>query len=247
MEASSAKVPYTWPTIAVVNDPSSGESDEYVQAVVDACQEQVARDFGPIWHIGAHLHFVPVRGKPPAGAWCIAVLGSSDQAGALGYHDESPSGMPLGKVFAGTDRQYGQSVSVTLSHELLEMLADPWIDLAAQGSDGKFRAWEACDPVEADALGYAINGLQLSAFVTPEWFAGGGSGPVSFPQDRVRAPLELAPGGYISVFDPANGQGWQQVTADAAPSPQAVPKVGSRRERRFRGRTRWVRSTYLEA
>lgn len=253
MEAGLQKVAYTWPTIAVVNDPSSGVADQEVAAMVEACQQQLLRDFGPIWHIGAHLVPVLNGGKPPAGAWCIALLGSSDQAGALGYHDLTPDGLPLGKVFAGTDRQYGESVSVTLSHELLEMLGDPWINLAAQASDGKFYAWETCDAVEADALGYAIDGVQLSAFVTPTWF-GNGAGPVAFPDGRVSAAFELAPGGYVSVFDPSSGQGWQQVQTSRSIAAsleeltleqvKAVPRVGSRRERRFRGSAAWVHSTY---
>ena len=32
----------------------------------------------------------------------MLVLDTSDQAGALGYHDVTPQGLPLGKVFAKT-------------------------------------------------------------------------------------------------------------------------------------------------
>jgi hypothetical protein len=250
MEASTTApvVPYTWPTVAVVNDASSGLSDADAKAMVEAVAHQVLYDFGPRWHIGGHFVFVGAGKTPPAGAWVVALLDSSDMAGALGYHDLTPEGLPLGKVFAGTDRQYGASVSVTLSHEVLEMLGDPWIDLAAQSDDGKFYAWEAGDAVEADSLGYLVNGLQVSAFVTPAWF-GHGSGDVCFPAGRVSRPFELAPGGYISVFDPGSGQGWTQLYAQGSSAKPAelarsVPPVGSRRERRFRGRDKWVLSTF---
>ncbi len=239
----------TFPTVAIYNDPSSGEKDADVQAIVAALQTQVTTDFGPAWHTGAHVEFVPSSGKPPAGVWVVAVLNNSDQAGALGYHDLTPDGLPLGKVFAGTDRQYNQKVSVTLSHELLEMLGDPWINLSAQSDDGKFYGWEACDAVEADDLGYEIDGIVVSDFVTPHWF-GHGAGPVDFKQ-HITAPFQLASGGYISVFDPSSGKGWQQVNAQqrtAALAPAdliyARPRVGSRRERRFAGRSSWVNSTY---
>ena len=209
--------------------------------MVAALQKQVDTDFGPAWHTGAQVDFVASAARPPADAWVVAVLDNSDQAGALGYHDLTPAGLPLGKVFAGTDRQYNQKVSVTLSHELLEMLGDPWMNLTAQSDDGKFYAWEACDAIEADQLGYDINGVTVSDFVTPHWF-GHGAGPVDFKQ-RVTTPFELAAGGYISVFDPASGQGWQQVTArqpaqlSAAELIHSRPRIGSRRERRFVGRS----------
>jgi hypothetical protein len=260
MEASNAAavVPYTWPTIAILNDASSGVSDADGQAWTEAIAHQVLNDFGPRWHNGGHFEYVPIGKKAPADAWVVALLDTSDQAGALGYHDLTPAGLPLGKVFAGTDRQYGGSISITLSHEVLEMLGDPWINLTAQADDGKFYAWEASDAVEDDSLGYpAPNGVMVSAFVTPAWF-GHGAEPVSYPQGRVTKAFELAPGGYISVFDPSSGQGWQQVTAQRAPAsteePQAaqfaaeqihaIPRVGSRRERRFRGRGQWVVSTF---
>lgn len=257
----------TFPQVAIFNDPSSGEADLDVNRMVEALGKQLHDDFGPAWGTGAHLHFVDSGKKPPPGMWVIALLASSDQAGALGYHDLTPDGLPLGKVFAGTDRQYGQKVSVTLSHELLEMLSDPWINLTAQSDDGKFYAWENCDAVEADGLGYDIDGVTVSDFVLPHWF-GHGNGPVDHC-GHISSAFELAPGGYISVFDPASGQGWQQVQAQArvegvgkvrpgarfpsvrrgaAPAPEdlvyAIPRVGSRRERRFRGRQNWVASTY---
>jgi hypothetical protein len=241
-----------FPNIVIYNDPSSGEQDADIEKITVALQSQVDNDFGPAWHTGAELQFVASTGTPPTGSWVIALLNNSDQAGALGYHDLTPDGLPLGKVFAGTDRQNGEQVSVTLSHELLEMLGDPWINLAAQSDDGKFYAWESCDAVEADGLGYEIDGVPVSDFVTPHWF-GHGAGQVDF-KNHVTKPFQLASGGYISVFDPAASKGWQQVTdakAAAKLTPaelvQARPRVGSRRERRFIGRQNWVNSTYHTA
>lgn len=258
--ASTAKLPPAIPTVAIVNDASSGVSDADAATMTAAIQKQVTEHFQLYWHTTAQLVVVGQGKKPPAGAWCVALLANSDQAGALGYHDLTPSGLPLGKVFAATDRQYGEQVSVTLSHEVLEMLGDPWINLTAQSDAGKFYAWEACDAVEADSLGYAIDGVPVSAFVTPHWF-GHGAGQLSFPSVAgVTRPLQLASGGYISVFDPASGKGWTQleseeiqakrqamVAGDVAQLAHGVPRVGSRRERRFRGSARWVPSTYGQA
>lgn len=241
----------TFPNVAIVNDQSSGLADPDVDACVKALAAQLNQDFGPVWHTGAHLHHIPAGQKPPAGMWVIALLGNSDQAGALGYHDLTPDGLPLGKVFAATDRQIGAKWTVTLDHELLEMLADPWIDTVVQADSGTFYALEVCDPVEADGLGYQKNGIALSDFVTPHWF-GHGAGGMDF-LGHVKQPLELAPGGYISSFDPSSGMGWQQLQAQHAEpvGPEvlaaAVPRVGSRRERRFRGSAGWNLSTYATA
>lgn len=245
-----------WPNIAIVNTPSSGVSDTDAEAWTNAIAKQVVEHFGPIWHTYADLSFFPSADKLPSGMWVVSLLDNSDQAGALGYHDLTPDGMPLGKVFAGTDRQYNLSASITLSHEVLEMLGDPYIDTSIQAPDGKFYAYEACDACEGDQYGYIIDGVSVSDFVTPAWF--GYTGGTKFDWlGHITAPLQIIADGYISVFDPASGQGWQQITAAKnsdlshpggaalrAPRPHEVPKVGSRRERRFRGAVNWNLSTY---
>ena|SRR5437899_1140274 len=81
--------------------------------------------------------FVPVWGTPARlvrttgfqkGAWALAFLDTADVANALGYHDLTPDGLPLSKVFVRTTLGAGQKVSVTASHELAEMLVDPAIN-----------------------------------------------------------------------------------------------------------------------
>src|SRR6266851_10439261 len=104
--------------IAVIN-ASSVMTDADVQGAVPALQTQVHRDFYPPWGVDADLTFVPKGHQPPAGSWWLAILDNSDQAGALGYHDVTTEGLPLGKVIAGTDKQYGYIWTVTASHELL--------------------------------------------------------------------------------------------------------------------------------
>ena len=52
---------------------------------------------------------------------------------------------------------------------MLEILADPDITLLVQkGSRGD--AYEVCDAVEDDSLGYDINGVRVSDFVHPQCF-----------------------------------------------------------------------------
>jgi hypothetical protein len=195
---------YYSPVIAVKNH-SSVVTDAEVEVAVYALQRQVSYHFKPSWNAGCHLY----AGDPIANAWVIAILDDSDQAGALGYHDTTATGRPLAKVFAKTDKENGLSWTVTTSHELLEMLADPYCSLASQVTDTTFYAVEVCDPVERDEDGYYVAGIHVSNFITPQWFIRGL--PTGTHYDRcglLTAPLSLHTGGYCSIF--VSGTGWQQ-------------------------------------
>jgi hypothetical protein len=102
-----------------------------VAQAVAAVQIQVHRDFAQVWKIDANLGFVPTGQKAPTDSWWVVVLDYSDLGGALGYHDLTSAGLPMGKVFAATDKANGLSWTVTLSHEILEMLVDPNINRTA--------------------------------------------------------------------------------------------------------------------
>jgi hypothetical protein len=255
--------------VAIVNR-STVMTDEQVAAMVPALQRQVTEDFYPSWGANAALTFVGKNEVPDPLCWQIVVLDNSDQAGALGYHDLTASGLPLGKVFAKTDLQYGNSVSVTVSHELLEMLADPWIcwTIFNQSTNyaGIIFPLEVCDACEADDIGYEIDGVLVSDFVYPTWFEAQWHGVTGVAFDKtgkLKNPFQLAAGGYIGYFDVSKGSGWQQATADLAFGSSAedwkglsvagkklpqysasrLPVIGSRRERRARDRALWAKST----
>src|SRR6266496_6184141 len=117
--------------VAVLNRSTVVEDAE-VETIVKALQVQVDRDFEPAWGVGAQLDFLP-KGEMTGwqGKWNLVVLDTSDEANALGYHDMTQEGLPLGKCFAKSDQIAGSALSVTMSHELLEMLADPSINLTA--------------------------------------------------------------------------------------------------------------------
>src|SRR5437899_3606494 len=142
--------------IAVLN-PSTVVPDADVKAALPAFQSQVSDDFAPVWGIDASLRFLPSGSKPAAGEWWLSILDDSDQAGALGYHDLTKEGLPLGKVFAKSDIDNGYIWTVTASHELLEMLGDPDINLTAfvqkTNDSGRLYAYEVCDACEADKFG----------------------------------------------------------------------------------------------
>jgi len=222
------------PVIAITN-ASTWVTDSQVEAAIPALQQQVSLDFKAHWDLDSQLTFLPRSEALPDGWWQISVIDNPDQAGALGYHEMTSSGTPLGKVFAALDIQSGSSWTVTLSHELLEMLADPWINWCAQGSDGKVYALEVCDPVEADGLGYEIGGVLVSDFITPAWFEPTQSDRVDF-KGRISKALQIAPGGYISALN--SGGRWTQIAAqDAAQVP-----AGSRPQRRTMEKAEWRKS-----
>jgi hypothetical protein len=238
--------------VAVMN-ASTVLRDDQVQAVVPALQTQVHRDFAPVWGIDADLEFVPAGRNPDPGAWWLTVLDNSTQAGVLGFHDITNEGLPIGKVFAGTDIALGLEWTATASHELLEMLGDPDVNLVVflqrDETTGTLLAYETCDACEADQFGYQINGSLMSDFLFPAWFESFRQpGSTQFDHGQhIREPFALLPGGYTLAFDVRSGSGWQQIfAAGTPPRAELRPKVGSRRERRRTPRNQWNHSRPFE-
>lgn len=224
------------PVIAITN-ASTCLTDAQVEAVLPALQKQVSDGFKAYWELDCTLTFLASSQPLTRDCWQIVIVDNPDQAGALGYHEMSSTGTPLGKVFAKLDLDSGASWTATLSHELLEMLADPWINWCAVGTDSKIYALEVCDAVEDDKLGYEIDGVLVSDFITPAWFEPTCADRIDFKQ-HLSEQLELARGGYISILDPTNG--WTQINAKGEGGPRIPP--GSRRQRRKLIRPAWRKS-----
>jgi len=219
--------------IAVINE-STAITDDAVQAMIPAFDQQWNQDLNSIWGVGsASFTFVPQNQTPASGTWWVVFLDDSDQANALAYHDLTNEGLPISKVFVKTILADKASVSVGATHEICEMAVDPWLNSAYQDPNGVFWAGEVCDPVEDDQYGYEIKGTLVTDFVTPDWFAHqNAQGPIDFKK-HAKTAFEVLTGGYAQKFDPQ--QGWVQVTgAKARRSRRAHAPVGSRRERRTR-------------
>lgn len=178
-------------------------------AAVAAMQKQVDEHFEPAYP-GMGCLLTTVEADPNAPhtptVETIYILDHSDQAGALGYHTETQTGVPVGYAFVADTLDAGYPWQPTLSHELLEQLADRWADLcvpvrlsAAFGRDagrGAIVAYEAADAVEDDT--YDIDGVPVSNFVLPAWYDGAGSRYDYL--GRLQAPLTLTSGGYVSYL-----------------------------------------------
>ncbi|HZU89655.1 MAG TPA: hypothetical protein VE993_10410 [Stellaceae bacterium] len=238
-------------TIAIINE-ATVVADADMPAVVAALQKQVEEHFWPAWGLDAELDLVAKGTAAPPGAWQLVILDDSDQADALGYHETTEAGLPLAKVFARTTIEDGGSWTVAASHELLEMLADPEINLSVFVQDdettGKLYAYEVCDPVEEAT--YLIDGIQVSDFVLPSYFERGTVGatpaaPFDFLKRLVRPLPALLPGGYLSVFQVEEGGGWTQIADMRKRHARMVPPDGSRRHRRMLPKSGWRRSAVI--
>jgi hypothetical protein len=234
--------------ISVINE-STVLADADVTPVVAALQKQVTNDFRPVWGTDAELTIVSKGTQPANGSWWLVLLDDSDQANALGYHDLTTEGLPIGKVFVASDLKAGTAWTVTASHELLEMLGDPNINLTVfvenSNTAGVLYAYEVCDACEDDSLGYQIDNVLLSDFVYPSWFESFRTeGSTQFDRmNKMQTPLQLLAGGYIGIFTVNSGSGWQQKTAEKHPtSLRNRGAVGTRRERRNIPHDLWVNS-----
>jgi hypothetical protein len=173
--------------------------------IAAALQKQATRDIGPIWNVTAN---VSVFGrKPPIDYWPITVVDDLGLDGLTGYHSDE-NGQPYSLVAANG------SLSITLSHELIEMLVDPFGSRMVAGWAQSKRVnylVEPCDPCENDECAYSINGIKVSDFVTPAYY-----GPVQVPgvrycySGRLDGPRQLKPGGYMTWLETESGEWFQK-------------------------------------
>jgi len=165
----------------------------------------------PVWGTPAKL----IKSKGfVKGGWAMVFLDNAEQPGALAYHDLTPDGLPEAKVFVKTTLDNNDLVSVSASHELVEMLVDPAINLMTTGPDPKtIYAYETADPVEA--LSFPVNGIPMSDFVYPAYFeAFHKPGSVQFDRlKKVKKPFQILSGAYQIIFK--NGK-WSQIFGSAS-------------------------------
>lgn len=209
--------------VAVIN-ASTVVTDDEVRLLTAALQKQVSNDFAPAWGIDARLTFVPKGQTPPPGTWWLSILDDTDRALVLGHHELTPDGLPIGKVFAHTDKRFGLKWTVTASHELLEMLADPDVNLTVfvhpEPGAGTLYAYEVCDPCEDDVFAYEIDGIPVCDFVYPAYFEiARPPGSTRFDHlDKLPGPLPaVLKGGYITSYDVHGTANWQPVKAATVP------------------------------
>jgi hypothetical protein len=228
------------PTIACFNKATTPLGVD-LDALIAAMQAYVVNNVAPVWGTPANL--VKTTDFQP-GAWAMVFLDDADQAGALAYHDLTPDGLPQAKVFVRTTLENNDLVSVSASHELVEMLVDPAINLMTTGPDqNTFYAYESADPVEA--LSFNVNNIPLSDFVFPSFFEDFRQpNSVQFDQmNQVTAPFQILKGGYQIVFK--DGQ-WNQTFAQKDDAKKKAFAREDRRQHRSEQRIELMKGRRLE-
>lgn len=210
--------------ISIINLTSGKVSDEELQRVIRAINRQIAEDFEPYWSFGARLRLEGNSSSTPdkqsladmRGDAILYLWDKTDVANALGYHDSNNRGIPFGFVFTELSSQLGEPWSVTLSHEALELVGDPQVNLLVQGPHPEdpnqivLHWFEMCDAVQSET--YEIDNVSVSNFVLPLYFtfdeqAGGRNDFLSRRRAGKTLPsFGVAPGGYVGFFNPATQQ-----------------------------------------
>jgi hypothetical protein len=169
--------------------------------VAAALQTQATRDLGPLWAVaGVVSPFSALQDVPPGYIPLVIVDNDVLPAPWHGYHF-TVNGQPVGLVECRDDW------SVLASHELMEILCDPWGTRTVPGSlrdDSQAQVEylvEVCDPCQH--MKYTINGVQVSDFVTPQYYDPSDTerGRYSFT-GRIERPLQLLPAAYITWRTP---------------------------------------------
>jgi hypothetical protein len=213
--------------VALTDQSTAGVPLATLQQLAVALQQQVDNDFAPVWGVRADISAIASGDPVPSGTWPIKVV--DDIGGAGGVHLDDQE-QPYAEAVNGPE------LSIAISHELLEMLVDPWGNRFAPAadldpaSDGHqvFYLVEVGDPCEVSK--YDIGGVAVSDFILPSFYDPNAAGPVDFLH-TLGGPLPrtVPQGCYISWIDPQDGNWHQQrpdgtfitAPADASQNPRA--------------------------
>jgi len=202
--------------VALVSQTPSVPLSEIVK-VAAALQKQVTRDFAPIWEVSATVDSFAKLEDVPLGYWPIMVRDdviTNFQAAGIHLDD---NGQPFSLVQASDDW------ALTSSHEVLEMLADPFGERVIAGNppaQGGKKATdmkrveyliEVCDPSESDEFSYTVNDITVSDFYTPHFFDPVAASGVRYSfTGAITKPRVVLKGGYISFHNTVDNH-WYQI------------------------------------
>ena len=174
------------PTLIYVVNQSDFDSNR-LNTIVNAVDVQLQKDLKPSWGIDAHLVLAQ---SAPSNSSTVTILQDFSsfpnawhlctgfhKSGFVGYVDKNECEDEL--VF-----------SVTLSHEVLEMLSNP------QGLKG---GYEICDPCQSRYAGYLnqeVPSVMVSDFVYQNFYIPGSVAPYD-RTNNIKAPLTPMLGGAI--------------------------------------------------
>ncbi|HTL81295.1 MAG TPA: hypothetical protein VL651_06305 [Bacteroidia bacterium] len=208
--------------ISVINLSNGSVSNKKLQEVIRAVNRQVKEDFMPYWGFGATLRLEGKSSQKPSetsaadlrGDAILYVWDAEDDDDAAGYHDKNNRGIPYGVVYLKLAKKLDKNWSITFSHEALELIADPEVNLLVAGPHPNpkikrkvLHDYEMCDAVQGES--YVIDGVHVCNFVLPLYFTGGDEyegrndflGTIHKDGSTLKS-FGANPGGYINFYDP---------------------------------------------
>jgi hypothetical protein len=198
--------------VALVDETDGAIGPGELAHVAGALNEQVQADFAPAWKVAATVGAYPAA---PPFTWTVHIQHRIEDDDAAGYHLDEHN-QPYARVAYDSG-----DWTVTTSHEVLEMLADPWGNRlhearaldgwsAESGSTRVRYLVEVGDPCER--VTYRVGGVAVSDFILPAFYRSSSQGRTARYSytGAITAPLEVLDGGYISFVDPATGHMWQR-------------------------------------
>ena len=204
-----------------------------------AVQKQITRDLAPFWGVRATVDAFEDLASVPSDYRPVVLFGDAEE---LRGQLESAVGAPYAEQLIDdfeSDRLSGLHLnaftrqpfalveasdtwSVTLSHEVIEMVVDPYgnrLVAAMHPLEPRQRVKflvEVCDPCQA--MWYPVNGVPVSDFYTPRYFD-----PVGVDRSRysftgsLEYPLQILDGGYVSWIDPEDSGLYQLGAGEREP------------------------------
>lgn len=221
------------PSIAIINRTSK-KTPLDIARCARAIDWQVRTHVAPVWGFYASVFYAREEERLPPSTWRVYLyqeLKELGDAGRLGYHRlEGDVPTPVGHVFIGPSERAAEPWSGIVSHEVIEMLGDPWINLEVRRC---LDLWprELCDAVQGQYYKPPfIDGLEVANFVFPEYFIEGAKGP--FDQlNTLTAPFSIAPTGYSIVrkeglMKAIYGEGYASWRRELRPASRRAERYG---------------------
>lgn len=197
-----------------VTSRSKEISSQELRKVLKAINIQLRDHFAPYWNIMGSVKYVSPR-EVLDGNGEDALIWIDDKPekdeGYLGFHDRlEGSSLPYGVVYLSVAKELKEHYSTTLSHEVLELLANRHCNAYCLGPSPTNRRkivahWmEMCDAVQQS---YKIDGVAVSDFVTPLFFTPENEekGVNNFLKSKNLLSFCTLPNGYLGYYDFSSG------------------------------------------
>jgi hypothetical protein len=213
----------------------TGQIDvDLVHSAAIALNLQVTRDLPQFWPVTATVTYLPNPDKIPAGIWPVQLV-KTLPPNEGGFHSDKHK-QPYAKVIASRN---DPSWTIDASHEILEMLVDPYgnrmqSSVAIEIIRGKIQDGtgqygylvEACDPCEDNSYAYTVNGVAVSDFITPHFYDPMVTSGTRYSfTGAIKGPRQILPGGYISWVNTEIDE-WQQLMYVDPSKPPTIQNIG---------------------